>query len=1524
MHGTERPLLSDKLLAARVRGSIDLAWIGVGFSGTTLQRLARTIAHYFRREDAARWYFFHNSFRLFLVARTAEGLDGTFDVKRDHAYHRELAQRCAQEPGESRLLWEEMYHRAAADDHAGVLDRATPTLFRTQIASLRPIDAVQADIRLALRTLAHPSQPNPVVLTRLVLAGAEAGRASYHLDGQLGTVSPARLLLQLGLSDEALEYARDGNRLRISPRAALDLCQPLVDLGRFAEAARLFELAEPLDLLSAAMVEDDGNGEKSETLVAWAGAAVLFLPIADIVERSSHIRVGPGRHGLVDDPDAMTAAIQARMLYHAGISVLNARRWNDLEIVMNALAAIQGIGTQLWYRLHVGAWRSAAADGDHDRARALITEALGTVVVAGLESGDTIALAQGVGSVLRDVQQAQALLDTVPQPPLATGPVPINAGFHPFEQRFALNRLRTTLGDRRLPEQIVPDAHDPLYQGIVYVERAVCAVAAVWGAAWRRELLDSASIVQMAVTVLHLFEDPAAERQRWSGWYIAEGARPQLSALLVHGAALHSAEARDAVLKAFEERWESQTLAAWPVDVRRHVIVAGHEAGAPAPWAERQLRALDALVGVGLSGVDLVDERQKQVEAWLDLGDPRAARAQLDALVVASFGLTPEDYQLSHWIAWLSSVNRADPDRAAERVSLCARALVVIKDGVVGKVVADGAEELLRAAFAWSPRHAVHLFYWCLDRGVTRQVGGVRALLRGVLDGGHVPANLVHAVLSAAVLAIDSFPDGTLARALAEIDVIGEGPGGMARVVDADVQLYARPVDRAEWRQGLARGLIARGIDLKRAGFAPGDLRAPEESRSSERLVLDDGTALDVDQVLARVTDLASLQGLLDSVPNDTSFNWTPIVAAVAPTLDRTGVSALIKRFDPGRRTAHILAVLSERLSILGDTGAAWTLGEQALDASDPHGWGRWYDGGSRSAAYRALVQADARRGRALAFQAFCSDLAADTYGWIGSFAPHLDEVLPIVADPLPYDDLWVEIERHLRVVTTPHGILPAGPPALDVPQPDDTSARALADVLVWHLGHPVQAVAQAAARAIGELLMAGNSDIVAEVDRALRRPDGDHMPILMVLDAVSLAHTDTTAPFADALNNLRVSGDYAERTVASNVSERLGRVVPSSVANVVATLPAVYRIALPPGGTGFYADGAVVPGQPRPDSDDPMQIVRPFDPWVEAIAEAATLPAINVAHRVVQIMHTLAPRDDWSAAGEWKVRHWLSEAGLRLTFRRPRSLIARRAIRRATSELIDAGMIGPDALRDVDRRLRSYDPALVLVRPATRPIEVGEIAGQGPYGVASVSWADSASEALDREQATAGDGRIILANLAALRIHDRPQAAERRTTVTVPAAATIAVPMLEHRFVTEYPTLGVDETPLPLLIRHEAAEYESPGTNWVALNPAVGEAFGWAVSDAGLFRWTDSDGLTMVESIWWVDGPPREAGTHGRAGETGTGWIILAAPAAWDRIIARYGPMRRELTVVRRVTGEDGRDDERQASRTLPAPDSG
>ncbi len=101
-------------LMAPMRGPIDLTWVETWPGYDILGRqLRRKFAHYFRIEDNDRWYFFHNSFRLFMVDRTAESQPGVVDSNRHLRFHNELAERCAEAPFQSHRAWDELYHRAS-------------------------------------------------------------------------------------------------------------------------------------------------------------------------------------------------------------------------------------------------------------------------------------------------------------------------------------------------------------------------------------------------------------------------------------------------------------------------------------------------------------------------------------------------------------------------------------------------------------------------------------------------------------------------------------------------------------------------------------------------------------------------------------------------------------------------------------------------------------------------------------------------------------------------------------------------------------------------------------------------------------------------------------------------------------------------------------------------------------------------------------------------------------------------------------------------------------------------------------------------------------------------------------------------------------------------------------------------------------------------------------------------------------------------------------------------------------------
>nr|QNO45077.1 hypothetical protein MGFAJANB_00007 [Methanosarcinales archaeon ANME-2c ERB4]QNO50359.1 hypothetical protein DDJHKDJF_00007 [Methanosarcinales archaeon ANME-2c ERB4] len=283
---------------ARMRGVIDLQWVTTWADDRVVLRLQKKLSHYFRIEkieNQERWYFFHNSFRLFLLDMTAESRPSVFDRARDLKFYLELAEKCAKSPEASYWAWEELYYRVSAEEHETVPKLASQERFRSQFIAFRPIDAILKDIGLAMRSVA--TRKDPVAFTRLVLAGAEITERGFYIE----SASIIPLLLDLDKKQIAIEYVRDGNRFRIDTTEALRVSLKLKDVGMIEEARRVFELAEPLDLLAAsAPIEGDPHDKNIPLLKAWAEASVQFLDLDKIIETLRKIRRGTDRFERID------------------------------------------------------------------------------------------------------------------------------------------------------------------------------------------------------------------------------------------------------------------------------------------------------------------------------------------------------------------------------------------------------------------------------------------------------------------------------------------------------------------------------------------------------------------------------------------------------------------------------------------------------------------------------------------------------------------------------------------------------------------------------------------------------------------------------------------------------------------------------------------------------------------------------------------------------------------------------------------------------------------------------------------------------------------------------------------------------------------------------------------------------------------------------------------------------------------------------------------------------------------------
>lgn len=684
-----------------MRGVIDLSWANMWADPNVVKRLKRELSHYFRLEkieNHERWYFFHNSFRLFLLEKTAESRPGSFDQALDRKFYSELAEKCAKSPEASYWAWEELYYRLSAEEHKTVLKLASQERFRSQFLAFCPMGAILTDIGLAMRSVA--ACEDPVAFTRLVLAGAEINERGFYIE----SASIVPLLLDLDKKQIAIEHVRDGNRLRIDATEALRVSLKLKDAGMIEEARRVFKLAEPLDLLAAsAPIEGDPHDANIPLLEAWAEASVQFSDLDKIIETIRKIYRGTDRFERIDAETA-TRILQNQMLFQVGLSLLNEQRWEGLATTGELFDTSDAEDMKWWFWLNVYAWRDRINAGDQCRARDILEETINKIGDRNLDSDMRVALADGIYRILKNDERTRKWLQDVAQPELRTY-FSTDAGLNPFLQRFWLNRLLYVLGDQRSPSEIVSDPKDSSHQGIFEFERAICAIAHIWAEAWCNQRLDISTIEKKVSPILRIFNRPFHETVHWTSWYVAKGAHGEFYALLVDAVAQHGHEAIESLRVLFENEWDNHEVGFfWPADVRRQVIMALVRVGVNRRCATERMRALENMMTEGGDVHSRVDECRKQAEAWITLDDNESARRVFDRMLQGSFGVGfRKDYQLDTWIERLGQINEVEPERAAERIGWFARAITTLEETTDDAAAIYAANELLAVTFRWSP-----------------------------------------------------------------------------------------------------------------------------------------------------------------------------------------------------------------------------------------------------------------------------------------------------------------------------------------------------------------------------------------------------------------------------------------------------------------------------------------------------------------------------------------------------------------------------------------------------------------------------------------------------------------------------------------------------------------------------------------------------------------------------------------------------------------------------------------------------
>ena len=1498
-------------LVARMRGRIDISWVATWAGVSVIDRLGNRFAHYFRIEDSTRWYFFHNSFRLFLIAKTAEFPPGNVDPERDRRLHIELAERCSESGIDHQVwVWEELHHRFAAGQHDTVLNLATQEYFRGQFKALRPLEAIREDIHQALRSASV--RQDVVALIRLGLTGSELNQRGEYL----AEVSLVPQLLKLGEQDLVVEYVRNGNHLRVDEITAFEAVKGFAGLGMMAEARRVFDLAESRVLLPRPVDTPFGEQEVSPDLIrSWIRAAPLFRETDEIVDSIGRLRYEYD-HSTGFVRDERRRSLKVDMLSCLGQELLAQERWADLRRLLNAFDVTTNEGSIARFWLSASVYLDRYRSGDLTTAEEHLNLML-EIDPTYLGPEELTVLAEGKYLVLGDPQGALQIQQGLAEPDVPKHLSIAEDTLRAFDARLFKSRLDYLLGERRSPEEIIPDPDDPEQRGLVLLERAICAVGQIWARAWTHEKLDASTVKIVAMPLLRLHGANREASYSWSSGLTFRMSKVPLYELVIDAVTEHGPDALVGLHDLFQMEWsDPASRSHWPTSVRRSVIKHFIKAGCSTPWVTQALQQLDDSVPVDTDVSGRVGDCVEHAEAWAKAGDLTQARRFLELAIETSFGVGyRKDYQMDRWISLLAKINEIEPENAAERTAKYAHGVRDLEESTDGRVVTSAAALLLATTFRWSPVRATRLFFWFGDQGVMNYWSGMAALVDEAIKSPGPAPRAALMVTKEFLLPFDAFGNtGLMTRTVERL----AASAGEHRTIDdvrslvERVGLDARPSVRPTLLRGLKEGAANVGLPVGIVGAGIDEASGTDDVQYSPRhLHLKDGAdSLNYEEVRARVTSVAALGELLEQEDDGSFFDWVPLATEIAQ--DATNVATLTNLaalFKNNRRSVRILTEVSVRLEELGNYTAAWDVGEEALKSASEYDWHPRIGGGSKIAAARALRNLDQGRAVSLIWETLLSDLQ-DVEGLIGTIPEVMEDLLELLDPSVAVEDIWGEIEAHtseLMGATCP----PAPWDPFEEEITVDNPHRSMVDLIVEHLGHPCYPVVQAAQRCLGQLLLEG-SDYVADallVD--LAKSDERQEYALMIIDAVSSVEPKAVDEFQDVVCRLVHSPSWLVRRISRTIIDNCGWPQPASI-TLLRPLPA-----------GYYSDNLLVaraldapyaadqPVATTVGSENPSGFLSLFEADLQIVANVADVPVHRLRERVIQIMHQLAPRETvWSPEAERRLGSDLRSVGIRLAFAKPQVKIARSAMFLAVAELADGGQIsrhGNDMLGSV---LRTYDPRMVLERPSSRP---PQISGVGLFDETSdgETWATDAAKALSCTDWIPDGNRLLLAEATNLeKRRDRASYAETRYSVLsdgrvawrdLESSPHLMFGNATRKLVAEYQELGADLETSDLVILHAALWIDTPGANWLALNPAVGVRLGWSIADDGYFRWLDDQGRMMAESIWWTDGHMKVFADGLPDDEVGEGWLVLVSEPAMEQIQGAFGPLSRKSAVARR-----------------------
>lgn len=1444
---------------SRINGALNPIFIQEISDRNTLKSFSATVKFLF--DKSSTWSFFHNSFRQFLLNKTALNvLTNDYDNEMNTSFHSSLADYYSKSRSEP--SWKQNYHLFKADRFEDFISIASPENFSKQILLYRPIEEIKQDAKLGIEIARRKKDVN--LLLRYFFVLADINRRLFNIN----QASYVEDLLFIDKPLQAKSFLRTDCSLHCSVEQALKAARLFVDFNDPTEARVLFNLAYPEYIkkdcieLSEKLRED----EIRSTLQEWVHSAPYFMDYSKVVLLINNIKKSKSEKRFFwEEIDKFQVNLKVQL----GYSLIELTKWVEFDNLINNEIQDKSALFQLIREAIIKCIDIEANDQGKIYLSILIS-------IFGRETSKSITkihISDLIFKVTNDIDDAYDWIKDISLPiEINEKRLDYDGTLDVFYPIIRYNKIMNLSGNGLSIIKAIPDAEkgsDKEY--LVEFERNLCLITQILTNGLSKN--NTENIEAQLFVLVRFYYKKATHRNTYS--YKLSKIKPEYFHFLIYAVSVTTPRNISKLSEIlFSEFDENSTQ--WNPSIIRNIIASLlHFGCCSSDVLEEKLSLLenDMLEELDING--RIDQCISQAKSWLELGKKDKSEFWIKQSFKESIGIAYSDKD-SHFdtaIDWLEHMNQFDTENADERIMWYLSHLQHIKSVSEVGTFWRASEKLLDLTFKWNFSAGYDQLKWQLNKALISFNTAVSVFIENYIDLVKTDSEFAYIAnfYSNIYLYFIEVTDAKL----------------LTKILEKGFSILHKE-NLKSWLSELINSICINLIEEKRPfllseindfcnlneidindlcdlfEIPPKSEKYSNTDYSSDVLVFNgDKESLTRQQVMQYVN---SPEDILDLIRNENTsksyFKWDEILDEVLPNFTIEHIKELSQLKN---ENAYFLRRLGEVALQKEEKELAIEYLNKSLKLSRETGWIRYFDGGSRIDSFKALKKIDSERGSENAFDVFCHDITNTEYPQ--EFFNNLDEIIPIIANDNRVIDesIWDEVYSYVKQLMSNSSQLTDLPTLCRSYKSID---EVIIDFLIFLLTNPVNIIKDKVIILLAEMIDKGNK----YASDKLLCSNFDSDAAFHIIEILYEMKSDRISDFKTKIYFLAQSSNYFVRMNLCEILHSLAEPLPTYKQVEV---PVTYNLEIPEY-KKIRITQEIDLDYSHVDTDNPEVLVSPFGIQIDYLSDLTKIPRRNLLYRFMFFMKKISNEHEWTIEYEKELRAYLEDIGLKYSYPRPRALAARKAVMCLLSELIDAKII--DNSQSIRRFFISYDYAIHIFKPVVKPLFIQQLK-EREFGGVEKKWTDRIEESkrleskIDKYQ-----DRIVIGEYTEVKNLDWGNPTEVYAMQI--SENNIIDTESVYIFGSAFQILSKDYYKLKgisseiIIVRNHRFDQFCIKSHWIAINPDLARFLDWIPDYSKLFAWKDKDNNTIVESIYWSNGNSEMSPRNDS--DVGEGWIVV------------------------------------------------